>query len=99
MKDFIDNVSKIGVEAELLRQLPLLFTPEKVWELHEDKVRLMAAESHKAVRERTELTAKLDVLEASMVKLKKHEGPKLKRPRTQAQNKEAQRYRQKRKLL
>jgi hypothetical protein len=64
-------VDKLAIEAELLHKLPKLFTVDKRYELSDEQIKKMAAETYEARVERAEVTDKLKVLQTGMATLRK----------------------------
>ncbi|KAL8303408.1 hypothetical protein RB600_007045 [Gaeumannomyces tritici] len=71
MKRFIDEVSILAVERQLIRFLPDLFTPEMVYDPTVEQVAALAAEDEEATNKRIRCCKLLSALQASMVDLKR----------------------------
>lgn len=67
----MDDFSKLAIEACLISKLPGLFTPEVVFELSDDTVSRIAAESWETADERQFLTDKMNVLSSGMTELQR----------------------------
>ncbi|KAI0481292.1 P-loop containing nucleoside triphosphate hydrolase protein [Xylariaceae sp. FL0804] len=66
LKKFIDDVSVNAVETCLVQRLPDVFSPEVVWDLDDAAVQQLGSENEATIRERADLTEKLNVLEAGL---------------------------------
>ncbi|KAI1801212.1 P-loop containing nucleoside triphosphate hydrolase protein [Daldinia bambusicola] len=71
IKQVIDDFSKLAIEACLISKLPGLFTPEVVFELSDDTISRIAAESEETANERRFLTEKMSVLSNGMKELQR----------------------------
>ncbi|KAI2779924.1 P-loop containing nucleoside triphosphate hydrolase protein [Daldinia loculata] len=71
LKQIVDDFSKLAIEACLISKLPGLFTPEVVFELSDDTVSRIAAESWETADERQFLTDKMNVLSSGMTELQR----------------------------
>ncbi len=71
LKRVVDDISVLAIEQCLVRRLPSLFSPEKVYCLSDADVRRIAAESDEAVAERARLEEKLGTLEAGLRDLRR----------------------------
>ncbi|KAI0849468.1 P-loop containing nucleoside triphosphate hydrolase protein [Daldinia vernicosa] len=71
LKQIIDDFSKLAIEACLISKLPKLFTPEVVYDLSDDTVSTIAAESWETVDKRKFLTDKMNVLSSGMTELQR----------------------------
>ncbi|KAI1464926.1 P-loop containing nucleoside triphosphate hydrolase protein [Daldinia caldariorum] len=71
LKQVVDDFSKLAIEACLISNLPGLFTPEVVFELTDDTIRRIAAESWETADERRFLTEKMSVLSSGMKELQR----------------------------
>ncbi|KAI6081332.1 P-loop containing nucleoside triphosphate hydrolase protein [Hypoxylon rubiginosum] len=69
LKEVVDDFSKLAIEACLISKLPELFTPEIVYDLSEDTVSRITAESLEKAEERRFLTEKKEILSSGMVEL------------------------------
>ncbi|KAI0165170.1 P-loop containing nucleoside triphosphate hydrolase protein [Hypoxylon sp. FL1284] len=69
LKEVVDDFSKLAIEACLISKLPELFTPEMVYELSEDTVYKITAESSEKADERKFLTEKMEILSSGMTEL------------------------------
>ncbi|KAI1646714.1 P-loop containing nucleoside triphosphate hydrolase protein [Daldinia loculata] len=66
LKKFIDDVSVNAIETCLIQCLPNVFSPDVVWDLSDEDVEKLGSEDDGTVKERAELTKKLDVLETGL---------------------------------
>lgn len=71
LKEVVDNFSKLAIEACLMSRLPELFTPDIVFDLSEDTVSRITAESLEKAEERKFLTEKMEILNSGMFELKR----------------------------
>ncbi|KAI1087991.1 P-loop containing nucleoside triphosphate hydrolase protein [Rostrohypoxylon terebratum] len=71
LKKVVDDFSTLAIEACLMSKLPHLFTPEIVFDLSDDVVSMIAAESWEVVDERKFLTEKIKVLSSGMTELQR----------------------------
>ncbi|OTA99725.1 hypothetical protein M426DRAFT_268936 [Hypoxylon sp. CI-4A] len=71
LKQVVDDFSKLVIEACLISKLPTLFTPEVVFELSDDTVSSIAAESWEMADERKFLTDKMEILNSGMIGLQR----------------------------
>ncbi|KAI0122418.1 P-loop containing nucleoside triphosphate hydrolase protein [Daldinia grandis] len=71
LKRIVDDFSNLAIEACLISKLPELFTPELVFELSDDIVSRIAAESWETVDERKFLTDKMEVLSGGMTEIQR----------------------------
>ncbi|KAI1476076.1 P-loop containing nucleoside triphosphate hydrolase protein [Daldinia eschscholtzii] len=71
LKQVVDDFSKLAIEACLISKLPSLFTPEVVFDLSDDTVGRIAAESWETADERKFLTEKMSVLSSGMTELQR----------------------------
>ncbi|KAI2602625.1 hypothetical protein GGR54DRAFT_644813 [Hypoxylon sp. NC1633] len=71
LKQIVDNFSNLAVESSLISKLPKLFTPEIVFDLKDDVVSRIAAESWQVADERKFLTDKIEVLGSGMTDLQR----------------------------
>lgn len=71
LKQVVDDFSKLAIEACLISNLPVLFTPEIVFELSDDAVGRVAAESWETADERKFLTDKMEILSSGMTELQR----------------------------
>ncbi|TPX18648.1 uncharacterized protein E0L32_002505 [Thyridium curvatum] len=71
IKRFIDDIGVLAIEACLLRKLPSLFDAATVYDLTDDDVRSLAAESEETTRTRAQYQEKLNVLEEGLHDLKR----------------------------
>ncbi|KAI1495922.1 P-loop containing nucleoside triphosphate hydrolase protein [Biscogniauxia marginata] len=66
MKKFVDDFSVNAIEACLIQRLPEVFSPDVVWDLSEEAVESLGSEDDNTVKERIEVTKKLNVLERGL---------------------------------
>ncbi|KAI0835262.1 P-loop containing nucleoside triphosphate hydrolase protein [Hypoxylon sp. FL0890] len=66
LKKFTDDVSVDAIEACLVQRLPEVFCPDVVWELSDEDVERLGSEDENTVKERSELTKKLAILEKGL---------------------------------
>lgn len=71
LKKFIDDVSVLAVEFCLVKKLPLLFNPEKVFEMNDEEISRLAAENDSTGAERNRCTEKREVLLAGLNELRR----------------------------
>lgn len=71
MKRFVDDISVLAIERRLIKKLPALMNPEKVYNLTEAEVSRLAVESEQTTAERARYGEKLAVLEAGLRDLKR----------------------------
>ncbi len=71
MKQVVDNFSSLAVEYRLVSKLPTLFTTETVFNLTDEAVARIAAESWETANERTFLTEKMGILQSGMLELRR----------------------------
>ncbi|KAI1770234.1 P-loop containing nucleoside triphosphate hydrolase protein [Hypoxylon cercidicola] len=69
LKEAVDDFSKLAVEACLISKLPELFTPEIVYDLSDDAVYRITAESPEKAEERRFLAEKMEILSSGMTEL------------------------------
>ena len=65
-KKVVDDISVLAVEECLIQQLPTLFMPETVFNMDDDIIRTIAAESEESVAERERCNVRLRVLETGL---------------------------------
>ncbi|WQF77026.1 Putative dynamin stalk domain, GTPase effector domain-containing protein [Colletotrichum destructivum] len=70
LKRFIDDVSVLAIENCLIRPLPDLFTSNVVFDMAEDQVRQLAAESQQLIDERAQCLERQEVLEIGLQTLR-----------------------------
>lgn len=66
LKNIIDAYSIYAVETSLLLKLPEIFTPAVIYELDDDFITKIAAESPEVTTERINVNKKLKVLQQTM---------------------------------
>ncbi|KAI1764614.1 P-loop containing nucleoside triphosphate hydrolase protein [Hypoxylon sp. FL1150] len=66
LKKFIDDVSVNAIEACLIQRLPEVFCPDVVWDFAETDVERLGSEDDNTVKERSEATKKLAILEKGL---------------------------------
>ncbi|KAI1139186.1 P-loop containing nucleoside triphosphate hydrolase protein [Hypoxylon sp. FL0543] len=71
LKQVVDDFSKLAIEACLISKLPGLFTPDMVFELSDDTIGSIAAESWETAEERKFLTEKMEILSSGMTELQR----------------------------
>lgn len=71
MKKFVDDVVVLAIEACLINKLPDLFTPETVFEMDDEGVSRLAAESEATDAERVRCRNKRGVLLAGLEELRR----------------------------
>ncbi|KAJ8132968.1 hypothetical protein O1611_g656 [Lasiodiplodia mahajangana] len=74
LKTLIDDVSVLAIERCLIQKLPQLLPPDKIYDLTDEQVRLMAGESESSAVERERLNKKLWVLQRGLTQLGKFKG-------------------------
>lgn len=62
----VDDISVLAIEECLIQQLPTLFMPDAVFNMDDDIIREIAAESEEAAAERERSTVRLHVLEMGL---------------------------------
>ncbi|OBR03058.1 Dynamin family protein [Colletotrichum higginsianum IMI 349063] len=70
LKRFIDDVSVLAIETCLIQFLPDLFTPNIVYEMTDDQVKHLAAESQELIEERAQCLERQEVLEVGLQTLR-----------------------------
>lgn len=71
LKKFIDDVSILAVESCLVKKLPLLFNPEKVFDMSDEEISGLVSESNSTGTERLRCTEKRDILLAGLQELRR----------------------------
>ncbi|KAI1133937.1 P-loop containing nucleoside triphosphate hydrolase protein [Hypoxylon sp. FL0543] len=66
LKKFTDDISVNAIEACLIQRLPDVFSPDVVWDLSDEDVEQLGSEDENTVKERSELTKKLAILEKGL---------------------------------
>ncbi|KAI1484675.1 P-loop containing nucleoside triphosphate hydrolase protein [Biscogniauxia mediterranea] len=66
MKKFVDDISVNAIETCLIQRLPEVFSPDVVWDLDEDAVERLGSEAESTIKERIDLTTKLNILESGL---------------------------------
>jgi hypothetical protein len=66
LKKVVDDISVLAVKECLIQQLPTLFMPEAVFNMDDDIIRGIAAESEEAAAKRERSTVRLHVLEMGL---------------------------------
>src|ERR1700760_1861957 len=70
LKSIIDDFSTLAIEQRLIQKLPTLFDPGTVYDMKEEEIASLTAESKETAAERTWCTEKLAILEAGLLSLK-----------------------------
>ncbi|KAI1443026.1 P-loop containing nucleoside triphosphate hydrolase protein [Annulohypoxylon stygium] len=63
---FIDDISVDAIETCLIQHLPEVLCPDVIWDLSQEDVERLGSEDDNTVKERNELTKKLDILESGL---------------------------------
>ncbi|OTB00157.1 hypothetical protein M426DRAFT_324476 [Hypoxylon sp. CI-4A] len=66
LNKFVDDVSVNAIESCLIQKLPDVFCPDVVWEFSDEDVEKLGSEDDGTVKERSELTKKLAILEEGL---------------------------------
>jgi hypothetical protein len=66
LRVFTDNVVTLALENCLISDIPNILSPEKVYDMADDRVTALAAESKQTRREREELRMQLERLRISL---------------------------------
>jgi hypothetical protein len=74
LERFVDDVSIIAVEKCFIDKLPSLLTPNRVLELHPDKIKNLVGESEETTIARTKVVEKLRTLERGLQDIKSFQG-------------------------
>ncbi|KAK4236071.1 hypothetical protein C8A03DRAFT_45878 [Achaetomium macrosporum] len=71
LKTVVDSISTLAIERCLVQKLPSILSSEIVFDLSDEEVKHITAESSESAAERAQATEKLAVLENAMVDLKR----------------------------
>lgn len=71
LKKFIDDVSVLAVEFCLVKKLPSLFNPEKIFEMNDEEISRLAAEHDSTGAERIRYAEKREILLAGLNELRR----------------------------
>ena len=66
LKKVVDDIGVLAIEECLMQQLPTLFMPETIFDLDDNVIRRIAAESDESVAERERSTRRLRILETGL---------------------------------
>ncbi|KAK3292818.1 P-loop containing nucleoside triphosphate hydrolase protein [Chaetomium fimeti] len=72
LRVFTDNVMTLALENCLISDIPNILSPEKVYDMTDDKVTTLAAESKQIRREREELQTQLEKLRLGLAACREH---------------------------
>ncbi|KAH6847510.1 hypothetical protein B0I37DRAFT_431099 [Chaetomium sp. MPI-CAGE-AT-0009] len=72
LRVFTDNVMTLALENCLMSDIPNILSPEKVYDMTDDKVTTLAAESKQIRREREELQIQLEKLRMGLAVCREH---------------------------
>ncbi|OIW28148.1 hypothetical protein CONLIGDRAFT_600580 [Coniochaeta ligniaria NRRL 30616] len=71
LKKFVDDVSVLAIESCLVKKLPSLINPEKVFDMDDEEISRLAAESNSTSAERIRCGEKRDILQAGLQELRR----------------------------
>jgi hypothetical protein len=71
LKNVIDDVSVFAIEACLIKKLPTLLNPEKIFDMENDEIRALAGKSSSTGPERARCAEKRDVLVSGLRELQR----------------------------
>ncbi|KAB5578147.1 P-loop containing nucleoside triphosphate hydrolase protein [Coniochaeta sp. 2T2.1] len=71
LKKFIDDVSVLAIESCIVKKLPSLFNPEKVFDMDDEEISHLAGENKSTAAERVRCAEKRDILVTGLQELRR----------------------------